>query len=180
MRYVTNKLAAKPAAERAKRGRGRPRKPDAMTGAQRQAAYRERLRAASIDVTVTENTRPTAEAHDAMVRECERLRGELAQARHELERVSRAAPAAGAPSVVAAVLGWLPRADDGDSGERRLHLTMKGTQFFALERLVAHFSLSKPAVIERLIDWADDTLTKSLYDDETAFNRYINPDRNEK
>jgi hypothetical protein len=50
---------------------------------------------------------------------------------------------------------------------------MKGTQFFTLERLVAHFGLSKPAVIERLIDWADDTLTKSLYDDEAAFNRYI-------
>jgi hypothetical protein len=33
-----------------------------MTGAQRPAAYRERLRAASVDVTVTENTRPTAEA----------------------------------------------------------------------------------------------------------------------
>jgi hypothetical protein len=34
-------------------------------------------------------------------------------------------------------------------------------------------SLSKPAVIERLIDWADETLTKSLYDNESAFNRYI-------
>jgi hypothetical protein len=173
MRNVTNNMAAKPETEQVKRGRGRPRKPEAMTGAQRQAVYRERLRAASINVTVTENARPTAEAHDAIVRECERLRGELAQARRELEAVSREAPAARAPSDVAAVLGRLPRPDDGDSGERRLHLTMRGTQFFALERLVAHFSLSKPAVIERLIDWADDTLTKSLYDDETAFNRYI-------
>jgi hypothetical protein len=173
MRNVTNNLAANPETKQPKRGRGRPREPGAMTGAQRQAAYRERLRAASINVTVTENTRPTVEAHDAVVRECERLRGELAQARRELDAVPRAAPAARASSDVAAILGRLPRADDGDSGERRLHLTMKGTQFFALERLVAHFSLSKPAVIDRLIDWADDALTKSLYDDEAAFNRYI-------
>ncbi|MFL9922131.1 hypothetical protein PQR75_43975 [Paraburkholderia fungorum] len=55
------------------------------------------------------------------------------------------------------ILGRLPKPDNGDSGERRLNLTLRGTQAFALERLVAHFSLSKPAVIERLIDWADDT-----------------------
>jgi hypothetical protein len=173
MRDVTNNLAAKPETEQARRGRGRPRKSDARTGAQRQAAYRARLRATSINVTATGNASPTAEAHDAVVRECERLRGKLAQAQRALKPVSRAATTARAPSDVAAVLGRLPRPGDGDSGERRLHLTMKGTQFFALERLVAHFSLSKPAVIERLIDWADDTLTKSLYDDEAAFNRYI-------
>ena len=172
MRNVTNNLAAKPETEQARRGRGRPRKPDAMTGAQRQAAYRERLRAASINVTVTKITQPPAEAHDAM-QECERLRGELAQARRELDAVSQITQQARMPSDVAAVLGRPPKPDNGDSGERRLNLTLKGTQFFALERLVAHFGLSKPAVIERMIDWADDTLTKSLYDDEAAFNRYI-------
>lgn len=134
-----------------------------MTGAQRQAAYRDRLRAASM----------TADTHHALVRECERLRGELAQARRGLEETSRARQPVRYSSDVAEVLGRLPRLDDGDSGERRLRLTMKGTRFFALERLVAHFSLSRPAVIERLIDWADDMLTKSLYDDEAAFNRYI-------
>jgi hypothetical protein len=180
MRNVTNNLAAKPETEPAGRGRGRPRKPDAMTGAQRQAAYRERLRAASITVTVTEITQPPTDAHDTWVRECQRLRGELAQARRELEGLSRAAPTASVPSSdVAAIFGRLPRPDD-DSGERRLQLTMKGTQFFALERLAAHFSLSRHAVIEHLIDWADDTLTKSLYDDEAAFNRYIDRDRNKK
>jgi hypothetical protein len=91
MRHVTNNLAAKPETEKAKRGRGRPRKPDAMTGAQRQAAYRERLRAASINVTVTEMVPPPAGAHDALLRECERLRGELAQARRELEAAPRTA-----------------------------------------------------------------------------------------
>ena len=88
MRHVTNNLAAKPETEKAKRGRGRPRKPDAMTGAQRQAAYRERLRAASINVTVKEMVPPPAGAHDALLRECERLRGELAQARRELGRAT--------------------------------------------------------------------------------------------
>lgn len=172
MRNVTDNQAAKPDAQ-VKRGRGRPRKPDAMTGAQRQAAYRERHRATSINVTVTKSAPPSSEAHDALVQECERLRGDLAQARRELEAVSKTTQPARTPSDVAAILGRLPKPDNGDSGERRLNLTLKGTQFFALERLVAHFSLSKPAVIERMIDWADDTLTKSLYDDEAAFNRYI-------
>jgi hypothetical protein len=34
--------------------------------------------------------------------------------------------------------------------------------------------------VERLIDWADDTFSRSLYNDEAAFNRYIDRDRNEK
>ncbi|SEF12022.1 hypothetical protein SAMN02787142_7821 [Burkholderia sp. WP9] len=55
---------------------------------------------------------------------------------------------------------------------------MNGTRIFALERLVAHFGLSRRAVIERLTDWADDTLSKSFYDDEVAFNRYIDRARN--
>ena len=78
-------------------------------------------------------------------------------------------PSARAPSDAATVLGRLPRQEDADSGERRLNLTMTGTQFFALERLVAHFGLSRRAVIERMIDWADDTFSRSLYDDEAAF-----------
>jgi hypothetical protein len=69
---------------------------------------------------------------------------------------------------------------DAGSGERRLHLTMNGTRIFALERLVAHFGLSRRAVIERMVDWADDTLSRSLYDNEAAFNRYIDRDRNKK
>ena len=94
--------------------------------------------------------------------------------------MSRPEPSARAPSDVVTVLGRLPRQEDAGSGERRLHLTMTGTQFFALERLVAHFGLSRRAVIERMIDWADDTFSRSLYDNEAAFNRYIDRDRNEK
>src|ERR1700676_4369436 len=119
MRDVTYNLAAKPEAEPARRGRGRPRKPDAMTGAQRQAAYRERLRAASINLTVTEMTPPTADAHNALERECKRVGGELGPARRGVEGMSRATQPVRYPSDVAEVLGRLPRPDDGDSGERR-------------------------------------------------------------
>jgi hypothetical protein len=163
-----------------KRGRGRPRKPDAMSNAERQAAWRARHGARTKSVTVTENIPPPADGHDTLVRECEQLRSEMVQARRELKTVSRARPSAPAPSDVATVLGRLPRQEDAGSGERHLHLTINGTQFFALERLVAHFGLSRRAVIERLIDWTDDTFSRSLYDDEAAFNRYIDRDRNKK
>jgi hypothetical protein len=163
-----------------KRGRGRPRKPDAMSNAERQAAWRARHGARAKAVTVTKNIPAPANVHDALVRECEHLRDALARARHELEVVSRAAPAGPAPADVVAVLGRLPRSEDADPGERRIQLTLHGARFFALERLVAHFGLSRCAVIERMIDWADDTHSRSLYDDEAAFNRYIDRDRNEK
>jgi hypothetical protein len=163
-----------------KRGRGRPRKPDAMSNAERQAAWRARHGARTKAVTVTKIVPPSAGARDALAQECEQLRGELARARRELEEVAQVTPSARAPSDVAAVLARLPRPEDAGSGERRLHLTMNGTRVFALERLVAHFGLPRRAVIERLIDWADDTLSRSLYDDEAAFNRYIDRGRNEK
>jgi hypothetical protein len=159
-----------------KRGRGRPRKPDAKSNAERQAAWRARHGPRSKSVTVTKNILPSINAHDALVRECETLRNELAQARRKLAMASRK-PSALAPSV-AAVLDRPPRPEDADAGERRIQLTMNGSRFFALERLVAHFRLSRRAVIERMIDWADETVSRSLYDDEAAFNRYI--DRNEK
>jgi hypothetical protein len=50
----------------------------------------------------------------------------------------------------------------------------------SLERLVAQSGLPRRAVTERLIDWADDTLMRSFYDDKAAFNRYIDRGRNEK
>ncbi|WP_177205241.1 hypothetical protein [Burkholderia sp. WP9] len=161
-----------------KRVRGRPRKPDALSNAERQAAWRTRHGTRTKSVTVTKNIPLPAEAPDALVRECEQLRGEPARPRRELEAISRGTPSNQAPADVAAVLGRLPRPEDTASGERRLRLTMNGTRIFALERLVAHFGLSRRAVIERLTDWADDTLARSLYDDEAAFNRYIDRARN--
>jgi hypothetical protein len=93
MRDVTNNVAAKLGTEPVKRGRGRPRKPDAMTGAQRQAAYRERLRAASINITVTKNS-DTADQIQILRASHERqvsaLRNQLAQADAELSALRSA------------------------------------------------------------------------------------------
>lgn len=58
---------------------GAPRKPDAMTNAQRQAAYRQRQRVASISVTVTKNS----DSANQMTA----LRAELAEARRELAQL---------------------------------------------------------------------------------------------
>jgi hypothetical protein len=69
MRNVTNNETAQAGDEEAKRGRGRSRKPDAMSNAQRQAAYRQRQRAPSINVTVTKN--------DGLPRQMQILRAEL-------------------------------------------------------------------------------------------------------
>jgi hypothetical protein len=90
MRNVTNKQAADPNPPMPKRGRGRPRKPDAMTNAQRQAAYRQRQRATQINVTVTEKDDPARqlpsshaallEARDAQAQ----LSRQLARAEAEL------------------------------------------------------------------------------------------------
>ena len=168
MRNVTEKKAqpgAKPDA--VKRGRGRPPKPDALSNAERQAAWRARQRVSVKSVTVTKND---------LAQECERLRGELAKARRELEAASRKTRAARAPSDVAAVLQRaLPKDPDADpdAGERSLRLALSNAQFFALERLVTHFDLSRRAVIERLIGWADDGVSRSFGDDDAAFNRYI-------
>lgn len=93
MRDVTNNMTAKPETEQVKRGRGRPRKPDAMTGAQRQAAYRERLRAASINVTVTKNKESTDQAQtlsESHERQVSVLRNQLARAEAELSALKAA------------------------------------------------------------------------------------------
>ncbi|SEF11087.1 hypothetical protein SAMN02787142_7642 [Burkholderia sp. WP9] len=75
-----------------KRGRGRPRKPDALSNAERQAAWRARHGARTKSVTVTKNVPTLTETHDVLVQECEQLRGELARARRELEVMSRGTP----------------------------------------------------------------------------------------
>ena len=63
------------------RGRGRPRKPDALSNAQRQAAFRARKKAAEINVTVTKNVPAVVDRYDELVQERDRLREELADAR---------------------------------------------------------------------------------------------------
>lgn len=72
-----------------KRGRGRPRKPDAMTNAQRQAAFRARRKAESKPVTVTKNIPAAADGYDELVLENDRLREELADLRVQLAQRTR-------------------------------------------------------------------------------------------
>lgn len=79
MRNVTDNKTAKPDKKAVKRGRGRPRKPDAMTNAQRQAAYRQRKQASLINVTVTKN--------DDVGRQIKILRAELLEARRALTQL---------------------------------------------------------------------------------------------
>jgi hypothetical protein len=73
-----------------KRGRGRPRKADALTNAQRQAAFRARRKAAGQAVTVTKNSAVVADGYDELVLENDRLREELAQAKRELAELRQA------------------------------------------------------------------------------------------
>jgi PDZ domain of MCC-2 bdg protein for Usher syndrome len=103
MRNVTNNQPAKPDTEPVRRGRGRPRKPDALTNAQRQAAYRQRQQAASINVTVTKNSDRTREvqglraeldrasaAAESHKRQAAVLRKQLARAEAELSALKAA------------------------------------------------------------------------------------------
>jgi hypothetical protein len=82
MRNVTDK-ADNVETLQIRRARGRPRKPDALSNAQRQAAYRQRKRDASINVTVTKNGRPAQREHDTLARLSE---SRQALAQMQLER----------------------------------------------------------------------------------------------
>lgn len=168
----TDDETARPRPPQAPQGRGRPRKPDALTNAQRQAAWRARQRAARAaqpSVTVTENP---------LTAECKWLRGELARARQALEALEArsrapASPGPGTSAEVAAVLERQPARGDPDAGERMMRLSLGNPALFALERLVSHFGLSKRAVIERMLSWADDAVCRSFEQDDAAFNRYV-------
>jgi hypothetical protein len=153
-----------------KRGRGRPRKPGALTNAQRQAAFRARHRVTGESVTVTKKE------HDALVLECGRLRDALAQAQ-EPARDAIAPPRrhdAGdrvRPAASAVLVEPVPATAEPD--EKRLVVTLGVREHFSLERLAVHHGLTKRAVIERLLWWADDSTVRSFGDDDAAFNRYI-------
>ncbi|CAB3808820.1 hypothetical protein LMG28614_06890 [Paraburkholderia ultramafica] len=157
-------LGAHPVAE--KRRRGRPRKPDTLTNAQRQAAFRARQKAADKSVTVTKNE------HDELVRECERLRKELAKAR-EIAKPRVRMSSVGEPAASAVLVQQVP-ADEAESDDKRLLVTMNGREFFSLQRLEAHYGLPKRAVLERLIWWADRSVVQSFEHDDAAFHRYLN------
>jgi len=150
-----------------KRRRGRPRKPGALTNAQRQAAFRARNNAAGKPVTVTKNE------HDELVRECERLREELAKTRRGIAKPRGRMSSDGELAASAVLVQPVP-ADEAESDDKRLVVTMNGREFFSLQRLEAHYGLPKRAVLERLIWWADRSVVQLFGDDDAAFNRYLN------
>ncbi|KAK44014.1 hypothetical protein BG58_27775 [Caballeronia jiangsuensis] len=151
-----------------KRGRGRPRKLDAMTNAQRQAAFRARHKTDKKPVTVTKNE------YDELVLECERLREELAMARRAIAKPRGRMASEGEPPAASAVLAKpVPPADEAESDNKRLVVTMNGREIFSLQRLEAHYGISKRAVLERLIWWVDRSVVQSFGEDDMAFNRYL-------
>jgi hypothetical protein len=149
-----------------KRGRGRPRRPGAMTNAQRQAAFRARHKAAGKSVTVTKKR------HDELVLECERLREELAQARRAVAKHRRRDAGEDVLHAASAVLVQ-PVPDTTELDEKRLVVTLGVREYFSLERLAVHCGLPKRAVVERLLWWADHSVVQSFGDDDAAFNRYV-------
>ena len=156
-----------------KRGRGRPCKPDAMTNAQRQAAYRARRKAAGSVVTVTKMATVCADGYDELVLECDRLREALAQARRSAASPSQHVTNNFVASGASRILAHRLPPDGLALDDRRLNLTVAGREFFSLERLAAHFRLSKREVIERLIWSADERVSQSFGNDDAAFNRYV-------
>ena len=99
-----------------KRGRGRPRKENALSNAQRQAAFRARHKGQAKSVTVTKNV---ADAYDDLVIENERLREELAQLRRPVESAGGASVGRGSLVVTDALREPIP-VGGGAIGDCRL------------------------------------------------------------
>ncbi|EKS71831.1 hypothetical protein BURK_008341 [Burkholderia sp. SJ98] len=139
-----------------------------MTNAQRQAAFRARHKTDKKRVTVTKNE------YDELVLECERLREELAMARRAIAKPRGRMASEGEPPAASAVLAKpVPPADEAESDNKRLVVTMNGREIFSLQRLEAHYGISKRAVLERLIWWVDRSVVQSFGEDDMAFNRYL-------
>ena len=153
MRKVTNSPIAQPDAEHDRRGRGRPRKPDAMTNAQRQAAYRQRQRATSFNVTVTENDDP---AHHMQILRAKlsEVRHALVQLRHERDQLFAAAElherqASGLRSQLARVEGELSGLKTVTAGNER------GPGFEVMLKLLAMACTRKPLKAQLVIRESD-------------------------
>ncbi|OXC76223.1 hypothetical protein [Caballeronia sordidicola] len=104
--------------------------------------------------------------------ECERLREALAQARRAAPVRRRARGDGVLPAASAVLVEPVPAASEPD--EKRLVVTLGAREYFSLDRLALHHGLTKRAVLERLLWWADDSIVRSFGDDDAAFNRYVN------
>src|SRR5882762_2146823 len=134
-----------------KRGRGRPRKENALSNAQRQAAFRARHKGQAKPVTVTKNV---ADAYDDLVIENDRLREELAAAQAALRLAVREVESLRCESADGAFVGQgsLVVTDSlreqipvvrGAVGDCRLGVTVALSARFAMERLAADIGISK-------------------------------------
>ena len=169
-----------------KRGRGRPRKENALSNAQRQAAFRARHKGQEKPVTVTKNV---ADAYDDLVIENDRLREELAAAQaalrlgvREVESLRResadgAFVGQGSLVVTDALREQIPVVR-GAVGDCRLGVTVALSARYAMERLAADIGIPKGVAVERLLYWADEAVLRSFLSDD-AFNRYLEKRRNE-
>ena len=156
-----------------KRGRGRPRKENALSNAQRQAAFRARHKGQAKPVTVTKNV---ADAYDDLVIENERLREELARLRRQVESAGGASVGRGSLVVTDALREPIPVVG-GAVGDCRLGVTVALSARYAMERLAADIGIPKGVAVERLLYWADEAVTRSFLSDD-AFNRYLEKRRN--
>jgi len=160
-----------PAAPPERRGRGRPRKPDALSGAQRQAAYRTREMAKGISVTVTKKTEVDATIHAAVVKERDKLLQEVARLRDATSQRTSPTSKTGFEIIERALNAAVPQ-DALGLDDKRLSTMLNGAQGFALSRLMRHYLLTQRIVLERLIYWADEAVIASFSDD-ALINRYL-------
>jgi hypothetical protein len=156
-----------------KRGRGRLRKENALSNAQRQAAFRARHKGQEKSVTVTKNI---ADAYDDLVIENERLREELARLRRQVESAGGASVGRGSLVVTDALREPIPVVG-GAVGDCRLGVTVALSARYAMERLAADIGIPKGVAVERLLFWADEAVLRSFLSDD-AFNRYLEKRRN--
>ncbi|KVH80519.1 hypothetical protein WJ41_29640 [Burkholderia ubonensis] len=167
------------AGESTKRRRSRPRKPDALSSAQRSAAYRARRRTAEEFVTVTKIPPAAVDAYDALVATCDALRDELGRTRHERDE-ARQQTAAALSTWTAHERVLLPAVDQllapippYDGHDKRLSVMVEFRAHSALERLKTHRGLEPREVIERLLWRVDELVVDTFGDDDVAYRRYI-------
>jgi hypothetical protein len=65
-----------------------------------------------------------------------------------------------------------PFAGNDGNGERRINTWVSTGAALALKRLARRYGVTKREMIEQLINQEDDKISRSLYDDDAAWNAY--------
>ncbi len=66
------------------------------------------------------------------------------------------------------------RPEAGDNGERRINTWVTTGTALALNRLAHHQGVTKRAILEKLIQKADDAVVKKLDDSRPEWDKYFN------